>query len=302
MVSEIQPWLEGARPVSPVGVVFSENTRLRYKNYDRGPYIAELQKLTESCLVRSLPLEFVNCLDLGDPKNALSRFKLLVLPLTSGLKGQELDSLARYMREGGSLLVAGDALRHGEKGEEQQDFALADVMGVHFAGAASAQKDLDCENLGFLPSALPSPRVRQFNRVRPSAGETLLSLRHEGTACPLVHVNRIGAGRIAYLASLDSADLTRAVIERFAGPLPVTVSPAGKDPVIVTHQPQAKRWIVHLIADGDYTLHVDRGSVPASKVVDRYPKSGWDCRETTTPTGLQLEIRGAAQDRLLVLE
>jgi hypothetical protein len=302
MVSEIQPWLEGARPVSPVGVVFSENTRLRYKNYDRGPYIAELQKLTESCLARSLPLEFVNRLDLGDANNSISRFTLLVLPLTSGLKGKELDRLTRYAREGGSLLVAGDALRHGEEGTEQRDFALADLMGVHFAGSASAKKDLDCEDFGFLPRVLPSARVRQFIQVRPSAGETLLSLRHNGVVWPLVRVNRIGIGRIAYLASLDSADLTRGVIERLAGPLPVTVSPAGKNPVIVTHQPQAKRWIVHLISDGDYTLHIDRGCVPASKVVDRYPQSGWNCRESTTPTGLQLEIRGGAQGRLLVLE
>jgi hypothetical protein len=247
-------------------------------------------------------LEFVNRLDLGDAKKAVSRFKLLVLPLTSGLSPQDLEILTRYVRDGGSLLVAGDALRHGEKGEEQQDFALAGATGVHFAGTATAQKDLECEHLA-LPATLPrSPGIRRLVRVRPAAGETLLSVRYQGESWPLVHVNRFGTGRIAYLASLDAVDLTWAVIERLAGPLPVTVTPAEKSPVIITHQPQAKRWIVHVISEGDYTLDIDRACVPASRVVERYPKSGWECRESTTPTGIQLGIRGKAQDRLLVLE
>ncbi len=29
--------------------MFSENTRFRYKNYDRAPYIKELQKITDEC-------------------------------------------------------------------------------------------------------------------------------------------------------------------------------------------------------------------------------------------------------------
>ena len=105
-----------------------------------------------------------------------------------------------------------------------------------------------------------------------------------------MHLNRLAAGRIAYLASLDCAEL-----------LPVAVTPVEKGPAIVT-QPQSKRWIVHLIGDGDYTLHLDRVSVPATKVVDRYPKSGWDVRETATASGLLIEVRGGARDRLLVLQ
>jgi hypothetical protein len=322
MVSEIQPWLEGARPVSPVGVVFSENTRFRYRNYDRGPYIAELQKITGSCLGKSLPLEFINRLDLGDAKKAIGRLKLLVVPLTSGLRPEELDALVRYVRQGGSLLVAGDALRHGEKGEENSDFALAGEMGIHYAGAAGGAgvSPVPVEITGKMPvppaveshrqaAGYPlggpaSPRIRQFVRVRPAGGETLMSVRFEGESWPLLHVSRLGAGRIVYLASLDSVELTQAMIEWLAGPLPVTVTPAEKGPAIITHQPESspKRWIVHLIGDGGYTLRIDRSCVPATRVVDRYPKAGWQHRETATAAGLQLEIRGDAQDRLLVLE
>jgi hypothetical protein len=38
------------------------------------------------------------------------------------------------------------------------------------------------------------------------------------------------------------------------------------------------------------------------RIVDRCPKSGYESREKTTPTGMEIEVRGEAQDRLPVLE
>ena len=91
--------------------------------YDRTAYLKPMGQLTDAYLKRSLPLEFVNCLDLPDPAKRISRFKLLIVPSTSGLASGELESLRRYVRQGGNLLVAGDALRHDPRGA-QKDFAL----------------------------------------------------------------------------------------------------------------------------------------------------------------------------------
>ena len=107
MVSQIEPWLQDAVPVSHVGIVFSERTRFRFPKYDRTPYIAAMEPIANACLQRSAPVEFVNCLDLD---KSLSRFKLLILPLTYGLTADELECLRRYVRDGGNLLVSGDAL------------------------------------------------------------------------------------------------------------------------------------------------------------------------------------------------
>jgi len=253
-------------------------------------------------MAKSLPLEFVNRLDLADKEKAISRFKLLVLPLTSGLQPEEVNGLASYVRGGGTLLVAGDALRHDEKGEETPDFAMAEEMGVRFAGSSNAKEEVTVEGLGQQAGWPASPRLRQLVRVRPATGQTLVSFRDQGALWPLVHVHPLGAGRIVYLASLDSVELTQSVIDSFAGPGPVAVSPAEKNPVVATYQSATKRWILHLIGDGNYTVHVNRDCIPAAKVVDRYPKSGWNCRERATATGLQLEIHGDMQDRLVVLE
>lgn len=130
MVSQIEPWLQDAVPVSHVGIVFSEATRFRFQKYDRTPYINAMEPIAIAGLQRNAPVEFVNALDLASPQKQISRLKLLILPRTSGLSAAELDSLRRYVRDGGSLLVGGDALRHDARGKELGDFALAEEMGL----------------------------------------------------------------------------------------------------------------------------------------------------------------------------
>lgn len=149
MVSQIEPWLRDAAPVSHVGVVFSEATRFRFPRYDRAPYVAAMEPIANASLQRSAPVEFINTPDLGKPQTRLSRFKLLILPRTSGLSTAELDHLRRYVRGGGSLLVAGDALRHDARGKELSEMALAKELGL--------QRD------DALPSSL---RVRPFGKGR----------------------------------------------------------------------------------------------------------------------------------------
>lgn len=107
MVGEIEPWLQDAQTVSHIGIVFSERTRFQFPKYDRAPYVKMMEPIANAYLQRSTPVEFVNALDLDKP---LSRFKLLIAPLTSGLNEAELEHLRRYVREGGNLLVGGDAL------------------------------------------------------------------------------------------------------------------------------------------------------------------------------------------------
>jgi hypothetical protein len=84
--------------------------------------------LAEAYLARSVPLEFVDSPNL--PGDDLSRFKLLVLPETSGLTQGEVKALRDYVRQGGQLLLSGKALCYDEKGLPLEDFALAGEMGL----------------------------------------------------------------------------------------------------------------------------------------------------------------------------
>lgn len=302
MVSRIEPWLADAAPISHVGIVFSERTRFRYPKYDRQPYIAPMEAITNAFLQRNLPIEFINSLDLGDPAARIARFKLLVLPLTSGLLPEEVGCLRKYVEQGGALLVAGDSLRHDDRGRSQEDFALAREMGVSYLDAIAVPNDLPIDGttpFGDLPR---SPHLRNVVRVRSVAGRTMLEVPGKGATCPLLHLNSCGKGKVAYLASLDSVELTQQVIDGFSGPGPVRVDGPDGTRVVLTQQPRQKRWILHLISDGEYTIHVSGAHVPATKVLDRYPADGWTYRIESVKDGLRVHVAGPAQDRLLVLQ
>jgi hypothetical protein len=300
MVQQIEPYLADARPVASVGVVFSEDTRHRWKNYNREPYVKALQALTDACLERSQPLEFINCLDLADPHKDVSRFKLLVLPLTSGLTPEQLDCLRRYARGGGNVLVCGDALRHDAQGHEQKDFDLATEMGVRFKADLQATRDpwIIAGRLGDKPVAA---YVKALVDVQSVQGQTLLEARRFDHSFPLLHVNALGKGQIAYLASLDSPPLSRQTIEFVAGPPPLAVHPA-QHRAILTRQERQHRWVLHLLDEGPYVVEICRDWAAPTRAVEQYPATGWNYKLEKTSTGLRIEVHGEAGDRLLVLE
>jgi hypothetical protein len=300
MIAEIEPYLEGARPVAPAAVVFSEATRYRLPNYSREPYVKAMQAVTDACLARSLPLEFINCLDLANPAKDLRRFKTLVLPVTSGLSAEELDYLRRYVRDGGHLLVAGDALRYDAQGHEQQDFALAAEMGVRFrADLPAGQEPWTID--GQLAGQPVAAEVKTLVEIEPIAGETLLEARRSGRLLPLLHVRALSHGKIAYLASLDCAPLLRQAIALLSGTPPLTMYPAEKRAVL-TYQPKKRRWILHLIDKGSYRVEVSRTWAAAGRVVAQYPAAGWKYTAEKSSAGLRIEVDGEAEDRILVLE
>lgn len=133
MIARIQPYLENARPVPYAGIVYSEPTRYRTYEYDRDWYVYGILKpLSMALLQRSKVSEFISNLDLrnGD----FSHLPLIVLPESSGLKPAELEGLRRYAANGGQVLITGEALRYGQRGEPLRDFAMASEMGVSFKG------------------------------------------------------------------------------------------------------------------------------------------------------------------------
>ncbi|MGA2034809.1 MAG: alpha-amylase family protein [Thermoguttaceae bacterium] len=300
MIAEIEPYLESARPVASAAVVFCEATRYRWPDYSREPYVNAMQAVTEACLARSLPLEFINCLDLAQPGKELSRFKTLVLPLTAALSPEQLDCLRRYVRDGGSLLVGGDALRHDAQGRQQQDFDLADEMGVRFRAVPPAGREPWTVG-GELAGRPVAAEVKTLVEIEPLAGETLLEARQFDRAVCLLHVRSLGRGKIAFLASLDSAPLVQQTIDFLAGEAPVRVHPAEKRAVL-THQPQKRRWILHLIDQGSCHVEVSHAWAASTKVVAQYPATGWSYTLERTSAGLRIGVYGDADDRLLVLE
>ncbi len=173
----------------------------------------------------------------------------------------------------------------------QPDFALADVLGLHFVRSAKAAGNPRTSGDWQGASPPSAAEIRSYLEVDSAAGETPWWIEDQGKRVPLLHLNRCGDGRTAYLAAAESSALTAAVIDRLAGPPPVTVIPAGRQ-AILTHQAEKRRWILHLMDEGEYTIELRQEHVPAKRVIDHYPKSGWEYQVAPTSSGLQIRVRG----------
>jgi len=480
-IKRIQPYLESARPVPYIGVLFSEATRYRTHEYERDWYVYGILKpLSMSYLDRSRVVQFVSNLDL--PSGDFSHLPLIVVPETSGLKPAELDGLKRYVRDGGQLVLTGEALRYDERGEPRADFALASEMGVSFAGvqvgawswrhattskgqravlqvtragpatlklwmrksnarvdqivltrdssyqpreivsntepgvlvieAEAFQRSTPRENLvwrvrrdvpGFSGEAsiraeldqaevlqgatfdetpeklIDDPKkaaeveyqvdfpaagqyyvwlrqthennrddsifvgtapenaiamdfsdpsftaetsgqlvpaegvsgppvnwphkidIKGLVQVRATAGNTLCRVVAGQREFPLLHSNSLGKGRFLYLSTTQDIGLMQRVIDGLVTRSPSQPTPGDKQ-VILTRQDARDRWVLHLLADGQYTVQVDNRFAAASKVVGHYPPDGWMFHVQRTKSGLHIEVEGRATDRLLVLQ
>jgi hypothetical protein len=206
----VQPYLKEAELPTDIGIVFSENTRYRFPKFSRKPYTKACRGITMNYLDSNIPVQFINCLDLKIKD--LQKYKLLMLPRTSGLTSKELGYLKAYVNNGGNLLVTGDALLFNKTGDNRDDFSLSEELGLHFESIItdSLETDIKIHNSKSekLFKLLGKVQLAGIVQTTPASGETLVSTSYKGKEFTLLHINKYGKGKIAYVAS-SSTDLIR---------------------------------------------------------------------------------------------
>ena len=237
MVSQVQPYLEEAELPTDIGLVFSENTRYHFPKLKRKEYMKACRGITMDYLDSSIPIQFINCLDLGS--RYLKKYKLLMLPRTCGLTPEELGYLKAYVDNGGNLLVTGDALVFNETGDKRKDFSLSEELGLHFENIISESLEVDIETrsskFGKVFELSEKVQLAGVVRTTPISGKTLVSTSYKGKEFPLVHINKYGKGNIAYVASSASTGLIRQVGDLLSEPMFLIVSDPEKQ-VILSRQ------------------------------------------------------------------
>jgi len=269
---------------------------------DREPYMKACEGIVMKYLDRSMPARFINSLDLDI--HDMKKYKMIMLPRTSGLTEAELAQLRNYVREGGNLLVTGDALLFDEKGDERNNFSLAKELGLRYEGKLedSVQIDIKIKNPK-LKRILKEKTVQMAGMIKtsPVSGNTWVSVSSNGQEIPLVHSNVFGKGKMVYVASSASTEVMEQVGNILTGKLSLAVSDPKKQ-VILSRQEEQDRYILHLLGDGDYSVSIDKDFADISKGLDQYPSKGWDFKVERTKNGVQIHVSGDAQNRLLVLQ
>ena len=138
-IKKRKPWLTHKRPEPWGAMVMSDNTRVFY---GRSPgkveerYLASVFGTYRAVLEEHLPVTVI-C-DWNLTPEELAKYKVLVLPNTACLSNAQVTAIREFVAKGGSLVASLDTSLCDEFGQPRQDFALADVLGVHYGGAISA--------------------------------------------------------------------------------------------------------------------------------------------------------------------
>ena len=90
----------------------------------------------------------------------LSSFKSIIINSASVMSRAEADRLSDFVKKGGTLIVTGETSLHSPDGSSTSDFALADVMGVSFAGKKSTRINYLLGKDGYVMCDYAAPLVK----------------------------------------------------------------------------------------------------------------------------------------------
>jgi len=224
----------------------------------------------------------------------LCRYRLLVLPSCSCLSVEQVQQIERYVLQGGRLLVSGHTSLYSEDGFGGENFQLAAVMGVDYAGRLTTAP-LEFQLRGGQQVRCPDKTVQV--RLREGA-EMLGELRDEKGRVlgPAIVVNQYGRGVCFYSAprlaamnfqpemtikrkwtySQNSAALQLFVelVHRAMADGPVLRAIHLPEKVLVSLYCQErdgqKQWIVHLLNATGVRLELGQ-AVPSRKSLPAFP-------------------------------
>ena len=128
-----QAWVEGTVPIKAVAVYHSEATLLDAASRDDEGLAAKRTTTLIDHLRRfNVPCEFLPAWRCTD--DVLNPFKLVVVSHQACLSNQEIATFARYVKEGGALLVAGECGTRDEHAKPRAAFPLFDLLGLAYDG------------------------------------------------------------------------------------------------------------------------------------------------------------------------
>lgn len=126
-------YLRNEVPLARVALLYSEQTATYHTGIAAGDRAEDHVRGMYHALVEArVPFELVHEAFLTPDR--LDQFKLLILADAAALSDAQCDAIRSYVKRGGSVLATFATSLFDEVGQRRDDFGLADVFGVSFAG------------------------------------------------------------------------------------------------------------------------------------------------------------------------
>jgi hypothetical protein len=126
-------YLRNETPLARVALLHSEQTAAEYPGIAQGDrHEDHMLGMYHSLIESRIPFELVHEAFLTPDR--LDRFKLLILADAAALSDAQCTAIKEYVNRGGSVLATFASSLYDETGRRRDNFGLADLFGVSFAG------------------------------------------------------------------------------------------------------------------------------------------------------------------------
>lgn len=182
-----EPYTRNARIVPWCGLVMSEKTELWYGRDDpKNRYVKGIYGAFQAMLERHLPASLVTDRELET--GLKERYRVLFMPNCAAMSDAEMETVRRYVRDGGSLVATYETSLYDERGRPRKDFGLADLFRARRLRSIDTRSMVAFGSTGGVDLPLPpdhawgaDPVIRRTLDVR----DVTTPVREQATSVPL---------------------------------------------------------------------------------------------------------------------
>lgn len=275
-IKERAAWTGRGQPVPYAGILWSKNSQ-RLLSTEKARQATDGMEGTHNALIEShLPVCVIT------ERDAIAGrwrgVRTIIIPEAGSLADETIQALTRFVETGGGLVVTGPTSLADDKGEPRQDFGLAGLLGLHYAGLTdtfytfiqpeTAHPVTQGLELGFPLSVYKTMQVKVRSAqpggvlgviVDPMPGFHMGYPPLNRTDTPALVARTVGQGRIVYAGAPlggiylqynhpdTRALLANAVTWTAGGPPPVTATAPGTVEVVPWRDEGRGETIIHLL-------------------------------------------------------
>ncbi len=143
-------YLVNRRPVATVGLLWSQdNVDFYGREAPEARVMTPYWGMAQALIRARIPYVPIHADDVSSGGGIANHLSVLVLANTGSLSDSQCDAVEQFVAAGGGLVATGESSLYDEEGARRDDFALADVLGVHarwrhHRHAGSGERELGC--------------------------------------------------------------------------------------------------------------------------------------------------------------
>jgi hypothetical protein len=287
-------------PFAPIKIFYSKATRIYFgnDNSDRDDFGSAVKGIEKVLMEAHLPYGFIP--DVRFSSAGLIGCELLILPNVACLSDQEVQTIKKYVEDGGTLLATYTSSLYDENGQARKDFALADLFGCSFQNEI-----IDTQKDAYQIIAQRTSLLKGFENtsILNNGGNTLLC-RENGSGAvtltklvppvnnqppekawrekleiesPVMVSNSYGKGKVVYFANQTDKLYYNTGHQDYGNMLKNTIEDLQPNPMIKTNAPESvhinitkneaeKCYIISLINITSAPVRPIRTIIPVSDI------------------------------------